>query len=75
VVDEETEDTGTPMSARTKAVAAAVLAVVLLGAGYAVLRLSSPAIPPTQAPPAGHYPFDCPLCHAVSTDAPTIGAS
>lgn len=61
------------MSTRAKIVAASVVVLVVLAFGYLTLRISSPAIPPDQTPPSGHYPLPCGVCHRVSTDAPTIG--
>jgi hypothetical protein len=75
VSDERVDEIDVPMSTRAKVLAVAIVTVALLVAGYAFLRLSSPAIPPTQAKPANHYPFQCWLCHTVSKDATTIGGS
>jgi hypothetical protein len=75
VSDENIEDADEPMSARAKWTAGLIGAMVLLGAGFVLLRISSPAILPAQAPPAGHYPLDCGLCHSFSDSAKPIGVS
>lgn len=73
-VEDRPDDTDEPMSLRTKIAAGIVAVVVVLGSGYGLLRMSSPAIPPGQKPPAGHFPLSCTLCHTVSADA-VIGAT
>lgn len=68
------DDADAPMPLRTKVTAGIVAVVAVLASGYGLLRMSSPAIPPGQTPPAGHYPLSCTLCHTVSADA-VIGAA
>jgi hypothetical protein len=75
VSEEGPEDADEPMPTRTKIVAGLVGCALLLGAMYAMIRLSSPAIRPGQAPPAGHYTLECGFCHPVSPDAPVTEGS
>ena len=72
---ETLEDADEPMPTRTKVVAGLVGCVLLLGAMYAMMRLSSPAIRPGQAPPPGHYSLNCGFCHSMSADAPVMEGS
>lgn len=68
-MDDTHEDADAPMPLGKMIVAAAAVIVVLLGAGYGVLHVSSPAIRPGQKPPAGHYGPACGICHTVTPDA------
>jgi hypothetical protein len=72
--DEHTGEADAPMPLKTKVIAGVIAVIVLLGAGYALMRLSSPAIPFTTPPPLGHYSFDCGFCH-VLTEVPASGAT
>jgi hypothetical protein len=69
VSDERLSDTEVPMPTRTKIIVGLVGCVVVLAAGFLMLRVSSPAIRPDQVPPAGHYGLSCGVCHTVSPDA------
>ena len=60
---------------RTKVIAGAVASLLMLVAAFGLLRISSPAIPPGQIPPAGHYSLTCGFCHTVSTRARPIGVT
>jgi hypothetical protein len=71
--EERIEDDDVRMPLRTKLIAAAVGAVMVLGAGAVFMRLESPTIAPGQKPPSGHYAASCGLCHSVSADATNIG--
>ena len=68
--DERLEESDEPMPTKSKIIAGLVGCVVLLIAMYGMLRISSPPIAPDRKAPAGHYAFDCALCHSVSADAP-----
>jgi hypothetical protein len=59
------DDADAPMSLKTKIVAAVVGAILLLGAAYLMLRMSSPTIPLGATPPADHFTLECTLCHRV----------
>lgn len=73
--DEYDSDIEEQVPGRTKVIAGIVGAVVLLAAAYALLRVSSPAIRPDQAPPGGHYSFECGLCHALDGSARAVDIS
>lgn len=61
-----------PMTPGRRAAAVAVVTVIVVIAGYLVLRVASPAIRPDQALPPGHYSAQCGLCHPVTESAKTI---
>jgi hypothetical protein len=67
IEDEDSEESPAPLKTRIVGlvIAAAVLAVLVLG--YMHVTLSPVA--PGQAPPAGHYPGPCWACHMVSESA------
>jgi hypothetical protein len=71
MTDPVLDDADEPMPLRLKVAAGAVAAVAVLLAGFGLLRLSSPGIAVGQKPPAGHYPFDCALCHSVTVETAT----
>lgn len=70
--DENAPDIEEPMPTKTKAAAGIVGSLLVLAAGYGLLRVSSPAIRPDQASPAGHYKLSCGLCHSLSESAQPI---
>ncbi len=70
--DEPNSDAAAPMSMKAKIVTGVVGAVLVTGAGFLMLRVSSPAIRPDQVPPAGHYAASCGACHSISSDARAI---
>jgi hypothetical protein len=55
-----------PMSFRTKVLAGVVGVILLLGAAYLMLRMSSPMIPAGKTPPPDHFSLRCTICHRVS---------
>jgi hypothetical protein len=61
--DAPNEDADVPMSLRTKIVTGIVGAILLVGAAYLMLRVSSPTIPLGAAPPADHFTLQCGFCH------------
>jgi hypothetical protein len=65
-------ETDEPISSRTKVVAAVVVALMLAGAAYVMVRVSSPPIRPSQRPPTSHYSGSCEWCHTRSPDASPI---
>jgi len=67
--DQHLDEADEPMPLRTKVIAAAVAAVLLVTAAAVLMRVGSPAIAPDEAPPAGHYGLPCGLCHTISADA------
>lgn len=67
--DEYDADLEEQVPGRTKVIAGIVASVALLVAAYALLRVSSPAIRPDQAAPAGHYSLSCGFCHSLSESA------
>lgn len=70
--DEYEADVEEPTPTRTKVIAGIVGSLVILAGAYALLRISSPAIRPEQAAPAGHYTLQCGLCHGLSDSARVI---
>jgi hypothetical protein len=72
VTEEPLSHDDPPMPTRAKIVAGLVGCVLVALAAYGMLRVSSPAIRPEQAAPAGHYSLKCALCHTLSTDAKAI---
>jgi hypothetical protein len=74
MADTQVDETDEPMSMKAKSIATVVALVVLVAAGYGLMRISSPAIGSGEASPPGHYTFACEICHVV-TVAPTGGAT
>lgn len=68
--DEHATEADAPMSARAKWISTLVFVIVIVAAVWGLFRVTSPAIRPTQAPPAGHYPLSCGVCHVLSDSAP-----
>jgi hypothetical protein len=71
MTDPVLDDPDEPMPLRTKVAAGVAALVAVLLVGFGLLRLSSPAIAAGRKPPAGHYPFDCAICHSVATETAT----
>lgn len=73
MTDESIEERETPLSLRSKLIGGVVVALLVVGGAWLMLRVSSPAILAGQAPPAGHYTLDCGFCHAISAEPAAEG--
>jgi len=60
------DDADAPMSLKAKIIAVVVGAILLVGAAYLMLRMSSPTIPAGATPPADHFTLECGFCHRIA---------
>lgn len=58
-----------PMSIRAKVLTGVLAVIIVTGAAWLMLRVSSPPIAPGQKPPSGHYGLSCGFCHSTSSSA------
>jgi len=63
--DHDDEADEAPLSAKTKAIMWVVGIVLVAGAAFLMVRMSSPLIPANATPPAGHFPLPCTTCHRL----------
>lgn len=70
--DDGPVDSGQPLSPGRRAAAVAVAALLVTGAGYAMVRVSSPPVRPKQEAPQPHWGPACAACHLVSESAKPI---
>jgi hypothetical protein len=61
---------GDPDGPRVTPLAMAVTAGVLAVVAVAAMHVTLPAVAASQAPPEGHYPGACWICHNVSSVTP-----